>query len=115
VEWDKVRRSVLREALQAHLLPAMEREARARLAGEARGVVLEGAADRLWGYASQAALQVCAGRAAGRPACLLSLPASAHRPGHLPTRTHLLPLTSTMQHAPRCAWWRTTSWRRSGA
>ncbi|PSC69358.1 transcription elongation factor SPT6 [Micractinium conductrix] len=58
VEWDKVRKSVLHEALTAHLLPALEREARARLAADARATVLEAASGRLWAYASRAPLSV---------------------------------------------------------
>ena len=58
MEWDKVRKSVLHEALTAHLLPALEREARARLAADARATVLEAASGRLWAYASRAPLSV---------------------------------------------------------
>ncbi|KAL4447813.1 hypothetical protein ABPG75_005032 [Micractinium tetrahymenae] len=56
--WDEVRKSVLRDAVVNMLLPAMQREARATLASDARAAALEAAADRLWGYASQAPLQV---------------------------------------------------------
>lgn len=56
--WDDVRRSVLHDAVVSLLLPAMEREARAGLAADARAAVLDAAADRLWDYASQAPLQV---------------------------------------------------------
>ncbi|EFN54675.1 hypothetical protein CHLNCDRAFT_58171 [Chlorella variabilis] len=56
--WDGVRRQVLGEAVRDFLLPLMEREARARLAGMARSAALDEAGDKLWGYASQAPLQV---------------------------------------------------------
>ena len=59
VAWDAVRRDAVASALRDHLLPAMEREARGRLAAEARGVVLEAAGERLWeDYASVGPLQV---------------------------------------------------------
>ena len=59
--WDDVRRSVLHDAVVSLLLPAMEREARAGLAADARAAVLDAAADRLWDYASQAPLLVGGG------------------------------------------------------
>lgn len=56
--WDDLRRRILQEALTQYLLPALEREARSRLAGQAREVVVQEASDKLWAYASQAPLQV---------------------------------------------------------
>lgn len=57
MEWDKVRREVLAKALR-ELVKVMEQETRVRMGAEARAAVLESVADRLWGYASQAPLQV---------------------------------------------------------
>lgn len=56
--WDEVRVRVLEEALTQHLLPALEREARAKLATQARMQVAQQAADKLWDFANQAPLQV---------------------------------------------------------
>mgnify|MGYP001131438519 CR=1 FL=1 len=56
--WDGVRKRVLQECLRQHLLPGLEREARGRLAAQARAVVGQELADRLWEYAAQAPLQV---------------------------------------------------------
>lgn len=56
--WDALRRRVVEECVTAHLLPALEREARVRQAHAARGVVAQQMADRLWAYARQAPLQV---------------------------------------------------------
>ncbi len=71
--WDAMRLQVVRDALCEFLLPQMEREARARLAAMARSAVLEEAGDQLWGYASQAPLQVrwnwCCSCFAALPAC----------------------------------------------
>lgn len=80
--WDELRRSVLRDAVVNLLLPAMEREARSSLAADARAVVLEAAADRLWHYASQAPLQVSrgCGRGRGRPVSEAMRPPSAFSP-----------------------------------
>ncbi|GAB4816099.1 hypothetical protein N2152v2_003145 [Parachlorella kessleri] len=56
--WDAVRKRVLLECLRQHLLPGLEREARGRLAAQARAVVGQELCDRLWEHAAQAPLQV---------------------------------------------------------
>ena len=56
--WNELRRQILHDTLRVHLLPALEKELRARLTSDAREVVLRDAADGLWKYAVQAPLQV---------------------------------------------------------
>ena len=56
--WNALRREVLEEAVRERLLPALEGEARARLAADAREAALADASDRLWELAKQAPLYV---------------------------------------------------------
>eukprot|EP00887_Chlorella_sp_A99_P000019 scaffold16.g19.t1 len=51
--WDELRHGVIKDAVEQHLLPALEREARARLAADARRAALARAASKLWRHAAQ--------------------------------------------------------------
>ncbi|KAK9828928.1 hypothetical protein WJX72_002842 [[Myrmecia] bisecta] len=56
--WNALREAILGEALQAHLLPLLEREQRSKMLAEARDTALHLYADGLWKYAAQPPLQV---------------------------------------------------------
>lgn len=56
-EWNNQRHMILREAVQ-RLVPQLQQEANTRLLAEARAVVLDDYADRLWQYAAVAPVQV---------------------------------------------------------
>ena len=55
--WDGVRQQVVQTAVR-DLLPQMEREARSKLAADARAAVVQQASDNLWQLASRAPLTV---------------------------------------------------------